>query len=321
MFLLLYLISGCVAWLYQIPIAPVCYAGILCAVLILAATGYDLIHYVRKCRQLEIIKKELLITTEHLPQPDSLPELQYQSMLQTALEEKQHMEQEKEKTFHEMMEYYTMWAHQIKTPIAASRLILQSAEENFCEEEMAETVSELKEEIARIDQYADMVMCYLRLDAGTTDYVIREYELDEIVRQAVRMYASVFIRKKLRLNYEPLELKVLTDEKWLLFVISQVLSNALKYTPSGSVFVYKKEPQMLCIKDTGIGIAPEDLPRIFEKGYTGDNGRSDKKASGIGLYLCRRICTNLGHTITVHSVPGEGTEVCINLQHVELEVE
>ena len=151
--------------------------------------------------------------------------------------------------------------------------------------------------------------------------MIREYELDGIVRQAVRMYASVFIRKKLRLIYEPLELKILTDEKWLLFVISQVLSNALKYTPSGTVTIYKKEPQTLCIKDTGIGIAPEDLPRIFEKGYTGSNGRADKKASGIGLYLCRRICTNLGHKITVHSVPGEGTEVCIYLERVDLEIE
>ena len=100
-----------------------------------------------------------------------------------------------------------------------------------------------------------------------------------------------------------------------------LLNNALKYTPSGTVTIYKKEPQTLCIKDTGIGIAPEDLPRIFEKGYTGSNGRADKKASGIGLYLCRRICTNLGHKITVHSVPGEGTEVCICLERVDLEIE
>ena len=85
--------------------------------------------------------------------------------------------------------------------------------------------------------------------------------------------------------------------------------------------IYNKEPQTLCIKDTGIGIAPEDLPRIFEKGYTGSNGRADKKASGIGLYLSKRICTNLGHKITVRSAPGEGTEVCICLERVDLEIE
>ena len=320
-FLLLYLTAGVVAALYGLSAVAVGYAGILCAALFMGAGVWNFFSFVRKIHQLEAAKKEILITEEHLPHPDSLAEEQYQEMLGLLQEEKKRIEQEKEQQFQEMMEYYTMWAHQIKAPIAASRLILQSAQEECCDENRQEVFLELKEEISRIDQYADMVMCYLRLDTGTTDYVIREYELDGIVRQAVRMYASVFIRKKLRLIYEPLELKVLTDEKWLLFVISQVLSNALKYTPSGTVTIYKKEPQTLCIKDTGIGIAPEDLPRIFEKGYTGSNGRADKKASGIGLYLSKRICTNLGHKITVHSVPGEGTEVCICLERVDLEIE
>ena len=320
LYFLLYVAAGTVAVLYQLPVSAVCYAGLLCGALLLAAGAHDLLCYIRKTRQLEFVKKEILVAPEHLPQPESLPEEQYQELIHFLWEEKIRMEQEKENRFQEMMEYYTMWAHQIKTPIAAARLILQSAEEDCGEKEQA-VYSELKEEVGRIDQYADMVMCYLRLDTGTTDYVIKEYELDGIVRQAVRTYASVFIRKKLRLIYEPLEWKVLTDEKWLLFVISQVLSNALKYTPSGSVTIYKKEPQTLCIKDTGIGIAPEDLLRIFEKGYTGSNGRADKKASGIGLYLCRRICTNLGHKIIVRSAPGEGTEVCICLERAELEVE
>ena len=320
LYFLLYLAAGTVAVLYQLPFPAVSYAGILCGTLMLAFGAYDFYCYMRKTQQLEFAKKEILVTQEHLPQPDSFPEEQYQELIRLLWEEKIRVEQEKETRFQEMMEYYTMWAHQIKTPIAAARLILQSAEEDSGEKEQA-VYSELKEEVGRIDQYADMVMCYLRLDTGTTDYVIKEYELDEIVRQAVRTYASVFIRKKLRLIYEPLGRKVLTDEKWLLFVISQVLSNALKYTPAGSVTIYKKEPQTLCIKDTGIGIAPEDLPRIFEKGYTGGNGRADKKASGIGLYLSKRICTNLGHKITVHSAPGEGTEVCICLKRAELEVE
>ena len=140
----------------------------------------------RKIHQLEAAKKEILITEEHLPHPDSLAEEQYQEMLGLLQEEKKRIEQEKEQQFQEMMEYYTMWAHQIKTPIAASRLILQSAQEECCDENRQEVFLELKEEISRIDQYADMVMCYLRLDTGTTDYVIREYELDGIVRQAVQ---------------------------------------------------------------------------------------------------------------------------------------
>lgn len=137
----------------------------------------------------------------------------------------------------------------------------------------------------------------------------------------MRKYASQFIRKKIRLVYEPLSCQVLTDEKWLLFVIEQVLSNALKYTRSGEISITLEAPQTLCIRDTGIGIAEEDLPRIFEKGFTGYNGRSDKKASGIGLYLCRRISGRLNHTISVTSRVDVGTEVRIDLYHRTMEVE
>ena len=142
----------------------------------------------------------------------------------------------------------------------------------------------LSSDLLRIDQYADMVMTFLRLDSESTDYVLKEYALDPIICQAVRKYAPAFIMRKLTLDYKPVDASVVTDEKWLLFVIEQLLSNALKYTLSGSVSIYLEAPRTLFIADTGIGIAPEDLPRIFERGYTGINGRDDKKASGIGLY-------------------------------------
>ena len=187
--------------------------------------------------------------------------------------------------------------------------------------EDSESNRELLDELQRIEQYVEMVLTYLRLDAGATDYVLKQYDLDDILRQAVRKYASQFIRKKIRLVYEPLSCKVLTDEKWFLFVIEQVLSNALKYTRSGEISITLEAPKTLCIRDTGIGIAPEDLPRIFEKGFTGYNGRSDKKASGIGLYLCRRICGRLNHEISVTSKVDEGTEVRIDLNRKVLEVE
>ena len=176
---------------------------------------------------------------------------------------------------------------------------------------------ELSEELQRIEQYVEMVLCYLRLDSDSTDYLIRRCDLDEIVRQAVRKYSAQFIRKKIRLDYEPLEYSVLTDEKWLLFVIEQVISNSLKYTRSGTVRIYL-DGEDLCIRDTGIGIAQEDLPRVFEKGYTGCNGRTDKKASGIGLYLCRRICAALGHDIIARS-DETGTEIRIGLQREKID--
>ena len=215
--------------------------------------------------------------------------------------------------YQELVEYYTVWAHQIKTPIAAMRLLLQDAD---TDEQRA-----LLEQVQSVEQYVEMVLGYLRLESPSSDYVIRNYALDDIVRQVVRKYASQFIRRKLRLEYTPLNVSVITDEKWLLFVIEQVLSNALKYTRSGSVSITLEAPKTLCIRDTGIGIAPEDLPRVFEKGFTGCNGRTDKRATGIGLYLCRRILEKLGHTIAITSTVGEGTTVRIGLQQDALEVE
>ena len=141
------------------------------------------------------------------------------------------------------------------------------------------------------------------------------------MRPAVRRYAGQFIRRKLKLTYDVPDCRVLTDEKWLRFVIEQVLSNALKYTRSGGVTITLEPERTLVIADTGIGIAPEDLPRVFERGFTGANGHADQRSSGIGLYLCRRIMTKLGHRITIESTPGKGTRVCLDLKEAELEVE
>jgi hypothetical protein len=166
-----------------------------------------------------------------------------------------------------------------------------------------------------------MVLTFLRLNSKTTDYVIREYDLDEIIKREVKKFSTDFIDRHLSLNYEPVSAKVITDEKWLSFVIGQVISNALKYTTSGEITITLEKEKTLRIRDTGIGIGPEDLPRIFENGYTGANGRKDQKASGIGLYFCRRICQNLGHTITVESTVGVGTTVDIDLAQRKMMME
>ena len=173
----------------------------------------------------------------------------------------------------------------------------------------------------RIEQYVDMLLAYLRLGSDSTDYVFREYDLDNIIRPAIRRFSGEFISRRLKLDYQPVDMKVVTDEKWLGFVLEQVLSNALKYTREGNISIYKEGESTLCIRDTGVGIAAEDLPRIFEKGYTGMNGRADQKASGLGLHLCKRICTNLGHIISVRSVVNEGTTVSIDLSQKRLEIE
>ena len=176
-------------------------------------------------------------------------------------------------------------------------------------------------ELFKIEQYVGMVLSYLRLNSDFTDFVIRKYSLEELVRQAVRKYAPLFIRKKIRLELMDVDVTVLTDEKWLSFVLEQILSNALKYTDRGRIKMYLEEPKILVIEDTGIGIAPEDLPRICEKGFTGYNGRTDKAATGIGLYLCREILTKLSHTLNITSEPGVETQVRIGLDYVEMRQE
>lgn len=213
-----------------------------------------------------------------------------------------------------MIEYYTIWAHQIKTPIAAMRLLLQS--------EKSDMNNELLEQLFKIDQYVDMVLQYLRMEDISSDLLIKSYQLDTIVKQAIRKYSSSFIRKKIKLNYEELNCSVITDEKWLLFVIEQILSNALKYTPQGEISIYMDNelPVTLVIEDTGIGIAEEDLPRIFERGFTGFNGRNDKKSTGIGLYLCKSILNKLSHTITIESEIDKGTRVKIGLDSADIDI-
>ena len=202
-------------------------------------------------------------------------------------------------------DYYTMWVHQIKTPIAAMKLKLDKMD--------SEDAAALKSQLLRIEQYAEMVLIYRRLEFTETDYRFAEVELDDIVKEAVRKFRTEFINKHINLRYEIEPMTILTDEKWLTFVIEQLLSNSLKYTGKGYIRIYVDDLGRLSVEDSGIGIMEEDIPRIFEKGFTGRNGRMDKRASGIGLYLCKRICDNLSSEITVESKLGVGSTVRVSL--------
>ncbi len=178
--------------------------------------------------------------------------------------------------------------------------------------EESPNAGEMSLELFKIEQYTEMVLQYLRLGSTANDFVLQTYDLDDMIRQALRKYARMFIGRKLSVNFSETHQKVLTDEKWMVFVIEQLLSNALKYTNVGTISIYGAEGgQGFVIEDTGIGISAEDLPRIFEKGYTGFNGRRDKKATGLGLYLCKQILDKLGHRIEVASVPGTGTKMTV----------
>lgn len=253
------------------------------------------------------------LAAEDFPEARSMTEEAYQKIIRMLSEEHMTYRSEMNDKYAEMVEYYTVWAHQIKTPIASMRLHLQNEDSSLSRK--------LSADLHRIEQYAQMVLTFLRLDSSSTDYVFKEYDLDKIVRTSIKKFSSEFISRKLSLRYEPLNTTIVTDEKWLGFVIEQVLSNALKYTPCGSITISLADPKTLRIEDTGIGIAAEDLPRIFENGYTGYNGRTDRKASGIGLYLCKRICNNLGHRIHVSSIIDVGTVIDIDLSQAKLNIE
>ncbi len=281
------------------------YGGVICLFLVLVIGGIDFFRYYNRHRELIKMQKVIKISVDALSMPGDQIEEDYQTLLQLVHEDKVKAVNDLENRRKDLMEYYTMWVHQIKTPIAAMQLLLQS--------EDTPKNREAAEELFRIEQYVKMALQYTRLDSETTDFLIQRYNLDDIVREAVRCYARLFIRKKISLNYQPLQVQVLTDEKWLEFVIEQVLSNAVKYTPKGSVSIYMEGSSTLVIEDTGIGIRKEDLPRVCEKGYTGYNGHTDKRSTGIGLYLSKRILEKLSHTIEIESEMGVGTKVKIGL--------
>ena len=299
--------------LYHLPIGAVIYPALLCAALGILIMVFDFLRVKREHEALNSIRSISDVIAESLPKIDGVKDEDYQQILRLLSEEHNNYRTQTNRKYADMIDYYTVWAHQIKTPIASMRLHLQNEDSALSRK--------LTSDLHRIEQYVEMVLTFLRLNSESTDYVIKEYDLDKIIKSAVRKFSADFIGRKLSLVYEPVNTTVITDEKWLSFVIEQVLSNALKYTPAGSITITLENEKTLRIRDTGIGIASEDLPRVFENGYTGYNGRADKKASGIGLYLCKRICNNLGHTITARSMVDVGTIIDIDLLQTKLEVE
>ena len=275
--------------------------------MIMLAAGF--VRYDKRRRNMErILSSDGIFpdAADILPKAESLEEEDYHELLGKMEAAFRKKKGEWDASRRDMDDYYATWVHQIKAPIAVMKVMLQ-------QEDTPEN-RELSAELFRVEQYAEMALCYVRLGEGASDLVIQEYDLDTIIRKAVRKYAGQFIRRRIRLVYEGTAVRVITDEKWLSFIIEQLLSNAVKYTSEGSVTIAVEDGKKLSVTDTGIGISPEDMPRIFEKGYTGYNGRLDKKSTGIGLYLCRKAAEKLGHVLTAESEPGKGSRFTIDLE-------
>ena len=291
-------------FMFQMPVRVVIAPGLVC---LEAMIIYMVIDYREQKDKYRILSNSTQLIEEafdNMPETNDVIEQQYQEMVKILAEKLNSSKLAENDKYNSMLDYFSIWVHQIKTPISSMRLLLDG--------EDSKEARKVASELNRIEQYVEMVLTYLRLDSQTNDFVFRKCCIDEIVRQSIKRFARDFISKKLSLDYTGIEGDIVTDSKWFGFVIEQVLSNALKYTYEGGIRIYRQE-DMLVISDTGIGIATEDLPRVFENSYTGYNGRSKEASSGIGLYLCKRICDSLGVKLCIESEVAKGTSVYIGL--------
>ena len=295
------------------PVDDLIYAGVLDLCIIAFAACVAFILYYKKVHDAKNALEQSSSGELKLPETEDILEELLGQCAENANIRRQLAESASARQQSEMKDYYAKWVHQIKTPIAAMRMILQ--------EEDTQTNLDLRAELFRVEQYVEMVLSYIRLESSESDFVFRTCRLDDVIRQAIHKYASQFIRKKLRLVYEPTDVEVLTDEKWLLFILEQLLSNAVKYTQTGTITIEVSDDKRLMVRDTGIGIAAEDLPRIFEKGFTGYNGRNDKKATGLGLNLCRKTADKLGIRIAAESEAGKGSCFTLDLKERQIDIE
>ncbi len=333
-----------------IPAYEIGYGMLLCVFVTVAAavTGYG--RHCESICQLRVMRQNIAEVQNEMKAPEYLYETYYQDSINVLVQEKDRVQNELMTRQQDMAAYYSMWVHQIKTPIAALKLLIDEETNTYLEtDEMEENDTrvtngrQMQSELFRIEQYVDMALQYTRLGSETNDFVFEHVRLDEVIKPSIHKYAKQFIQKQLRLAYAPQDIMAVTDKKWLGFVIDQLLSNAVKYTKQGCVTIRVcgagnpcgaadceevekrgwaeacedaayEESVRIVIEDTGIGIRAEDLPRVCEKGYTGYNGHADKYSTGIGLYLCRSILDKLGHPFRITSEQGNGTKVEIVME-------
>ena len=204
-------------------------------------------------------------------------------------------------------EYIELWIHEIKIPIATSKMVIENNKNAI--------TKSIDEELDKVENYIEQALFYARSNTVEKDYYIRKVVLKEIVNESIKKNKSSLIQEKISINIHNLDIEVNTDNKWIVFILNQIIQNSIKYRKKEKsiIEIYAnqgKENVILYIKDNGIGIKQGEITRVFEKGFTGTNGRlSNKKSTGIGLYLCKKLCNKLGIGIELNSVQNEGTEI------------
>lgn len=208
----------------------------------------------------------------------------------------------------EYREYLELWVHEIKTPIASSKLIAQNNK--------SEVMDSISEELERIEEFVEQVLFYSRSNNVEKDYLIKEVNLQKLCFDVLRKNSKLFIQNKIAVETENLDMNVFTDVKWVAFILNQILINSVKYSNkthpkikiSGKTF---ENSIVLSVEDNGCGIKESELPRIFDKGFTGTNGRKNERSTGMGLYISKKLCKKLGLSISASSEYGEGTKIII----------
>lgn len=318
---------SCIHLLYMYLIGArkqdVVYAAVLDAILLLIIVLVGFFRYSSKVKALSNALERPVEEQAQLPEATDDVEILYHRLLENQSIARSESESSAAIRQSQMRDYYSMWVHQIKTPISAMKLLLEAEREELgqliCDDEqsqclLSDNMDSFEDELFRIEEYVSMALQYQRVSSTENDFVLEKVSVDGVIRDTIKKYAKIMIRRHIGINYSGTGQEVYTDGKWLAFMLEQILSNAIKYTPQGGVTIETAEEKdrfFITIKDTGIGIKAEDLPRVFEKGYTGYNGHADKKATGIGLYLCRQMADKLGHTIRMESEIGKGTKVWI----------
>ena len=325
--ILMIVTMSCIHLLYMYLIGArkqdVVYAAVLDAMIIIITVLAGFLGYSSKVKALSNALERPVEEQAQLPEATDDVEMLYHRLLENQSIARSEAESSAAIRQSQMRDYYSMWVHQIKTPISAMKLLLEAEREELgqlmCDDEqsqclLSDNIDSFEDELFRIEEYVSMALQYQRVSSTENDFVLEKVSVDGVIRDTIKKYAKIMIRRHIGMNYSGTVQEVYTDGKWLAFILEQLLSNAIKYTPQGFVKIEtakKANLFFITIKDTGIGIKAEDLPRVFEKGYTGYNGHADKKATGIGLYLCRQMADKLGHTIRMESEIGKGTKVWI----------
>lgn len=290
-------------YLYEFSFAPFFDGWLFTAFVLVVYSLVSFYRSFRKQKQLELLAtKDLQLSNlVFLPKAATLSEQTYQEVLRLVLENKNQEQEELQQKQRAMLDDFGLWLHQIKTPVAALDLLIQSGQLDR---------RTMKNEVFKINEYLQMILNYMRQNLDQADLVFQQLSIEKIIKSVVKKYATFFSQKDLSLQLGNLEGSVYSDQKWLVFILEQVIFNAIKYTEDGTISISFSDNQ-LTIQDTGIGIRSEDLPRVFEKGYTGMNGREQQRASGLGLYLSQEAAEKLGCRLYIESQVKKGTTVTI----------